>query len=119
MYIFGVYLWCVALMYIFGVYLWCISLLYIFGVYLWCISLLCIFGVYLCPPGGGLFARLAGSQVMEMEPKVRKATLRHMYVWMRYSATRALTWQRSYNTQPRQLTGAQDGLSMCLAGAHK
>jgi alpha-glucan,water dikinase len=53
-----------------------------------------------------------------MEHSQRIATLRVMYCWMRYSATRALTWQRSYNTQPRQLTGAQDGLSQCLASAH-
>lgn len=40
------------------------------------------------------------------------------YVWMRYSATRALTWQRSYNTQPRQLAGAQSNLTNIMAEAH-
>mmetsp|Transcript_17396 Transcript_17396/g.44364 ORF Transcript_17396/g.44364 Transcript_17396/m.44364 type:complete len:1181 (-) Transcript_17396:1181-4723(-) len=30
-----------------------------------------------------------------------------MYVWMRYSQLRVLDWQRSYNTQPRQLSHAQ------------
>lgn len=37
-----------------------------------------------------------------------------IYVWLRYSATRQLTWQRNYNTQPRILSAAQvcwgDGL---------
>lgn len=40
------------------------------------------------------------------------------YVWLRYSATRALTWQRSYNTQPRQLSGAQAHLTNIMAEAH-
>lgn len=40
------------------------------------------------------------------------------YVWMRYSATRALTWQRNYNTQPRQLAGAQSHLTNTMAEAH-
>jgi hypothetical protein len=31
----------------------------------------------------------------------KEATLRALYVWMRYSAVRAITWQRNYNTQPR------------------
>ncbi len=30
-----------------------------------------------------------------------------IYVWLRYSATRQLTWQRNYNTQPRILSAAQ------------
>lgn len=33
-----------------------------------------------------------------------------LYGWLRYSATRHLTWQRHYNTQPRILSGAQVGL---------
>jgi hypothetical protein len=32
-----------------------------------------------------------------------------IYVWLRYSATRQLTWQRNYNTQPRILSAAQVG----------
>jgi alpha-glucan, water dikinase len=48
----------------------------------------------------------------------REASLCAIYVWMRFSATRALTWQRNYNTQPRQLSGAQDALSGALADAH-
>jgi hypothetical protein len=37
-----------------------------------------------------------------------------IYVWLRYSATRQLTWQRNYNTQPRILSAAQVGL--CVGG---
>lgn len=36
-----------------------------------------------------------------------------IYVWLRYSATRQLTWQRNYNTQPRILSAAQVG---CVGG---
>jgi alpha-glucan, water dikinase len=40
------------------------------------------------------------------------------YVWLRYSATRALTWQRNYNTQPRQLSAAQGHLTNKIAEVH-
>jgi hypothetical protein len=30
-----------------------------------------------------------------------------IYTWLRYSASRQLTWQRNYNTQPRILSAAQ------------
>jgi alpha-glucan,water dikinase len=36
----------------------------------------------------------------------KEATLRALYVWMRYSAVRAITWQRNYNTQPRCVRAA-------------
>jgi hypothetical protein len=35
--------------------------------------------------------------------------LADVYVWLRYSASRQLTWQRNYNTQPRILSAAQVG----------
>lgn len=38
-----------------------------------------------------------------------------MYVWMRYSQIRVLDWQRSYNTQPRQLSHAQLSFVTTLA----
>ncbi|MEW5309696.1 MAG: hypothetical protein WDW38_001561 [Sanguina aurantia] len=38
-----------------------------------------------------------------------------IYVWLRYSSTRHLTWQRSYNTQPRILSAAQDRLTVTQA----
>jgi len=41
--------------------------------------------------------------------------LRYVYVWLRFSALRQLTWQRHYNTQPRHLTGAQENLTSTLA----
>lgn len=33
--------------------------------------------------------------------------LADVYIWLRYSSTRQLTWQRNYNTQPRILSAAQ------------
>ena len=41
-----------------------------------------------------------------------------IYAWLRYSATRKLTWQRNYNTQPRILSGAQDRLTGTIASTH-
>ena len=41
-----------------------------------------------------------------------------LYTVLRYSSTRQLTWQRSYNTQPRILSAAQDRLTHALAAAH-
>ena len=43
--------------------------------------------------------------------------LRHMLVWLRYSAQRYLTWQRNYNVKPRELAGAQQSLTLALAAA--
>lgn len=34
-----------------------------------------------------------------------------LYVWLRFSAIRQLTWQRNYNTKPRELAHAQDRLT--------
>lgn len=33
-----------------------------------------------------------------------------LFVWLRYSNIRQLTWQKNYNTKPRDLTGAQHNL---------
>ncbi len=38
-----------------------------------------------------------------------------LYVWLRYSASRQLTWQRNYNTQPRILGEAQARLTHGIA----
>eukprot|EP00184_Porphyridium_aerugineum_P005149 CAMPEP_0184698224 /NCGR_PEP_ID=MMETSP0313-20130426/4922_1 /TAXON_ID=2792 /ORGANISM="Porphyridium aerugineum, Strain SAG 1380-2" /LENGTH=1400 /DNA_ID=CAMNT_0027157139 /DNA_START=342 /DNA_END=4544 /DNA_ORIENTATION=+ len=38
-----------------------------------------------------------------------------LYVWLRYSQLRVLDWQRSYNTQPRQLSAAQMNFVTLLA----
>lgn len=40
-----------------------------------------------------------------------------IYIWLRYSATRQLTWQRNYNTKPRELAHAQDKLTHTISGA--
>lgn len=42
-----------------------------------------------------------------------------IYVWLRYSSTRQLTWQRNYNTQPRILSAAQERLTKTIAEAHR
>eukprot|EP00210_Caulerpa_lentillifera_P004353 g4151.t1 len=42
-----------------------------------------------------------------------------IYIWLRYSATRQITWQRNYNTKPRDLAHAQDRLTNCIANAQK
>ena len=38
-----------------------------------------------------------------------------LFVWLRYSASRQLTWQRNYNTQPRHLGDAQARLTHAIA----
>ena len=38
-----------------------------------------------------------------------------LYVWLRYSSARKLTWQRNYNTQPRILGEAQQRLTGKIA----
>lgn len=40
-----------------------------------------------------------------------------IFVWLRYSAIRQLTWQRNYNTQPRILGAAQERLTHKIADA--
>lgn len=40
-----------------------------------------------------------------------------LFVWLRFSAIRQLDWQRNYNTKPRELTHAQDRLTLKLAAA--
>ena len=41
-----------------------------------------------------------------------------LYVWLRFSAIRQLTWQRNYNTKPRELAHAQDRLTRELASVY-
>ncbi len=38
-----------------------------------------------------------------------------LFVWMRYSFIRQLDWQRNYNTKPKELSHAQDRLTLKLA----
>lgn len=42
-----------------------------------------------------------------------------IYVWLRFSAIRQLTWQRNYNTQPRELAHAQDRLTQKFAEIYR
>ena len=44
----------------------------------------------------------------------RARGLSTLFVWLRYSSMRQLTWQRNYNTQPRILAGAQENLTLAL-----
>src|ERR1022692_3028294 len=39
-----------------------------------------------------------------------------LFVWLRFSALRQLDWQRNFNTKPRELSHAQDRLTIKLAG---
>ncbi len=39
-----------------------------------------------------------------------------LYVWLRYSELRQLDWQRHYNTKPRELSHAQDRLTLKVTG---
>lgn len=41
-----------------------------------------------------------------------------IFTWMRYSFLRQLDWQRNYNTQPKELSHAQDRLTLKLAGIY-
>jgi alpha-glucan, water dikinase len=42
-----------------------------------------------------------------------------LYAWLRFSAIRQLTWQRNYNTKPRELSHAQERLTHKLAQFHE
>lgn len=53
-------------------------------------------------------AGLSSLQVLDGFFELDTATaMADIYVWLRYSASRQLTWQRNYNTQPRILSAAQ------------
>ena len=45
-------------------------------------------------------------------------SMARLYVWLRFSAIRQLTWQRNYNTQPRILGSAQERLTHAIADAY-
>src|SRR5262249_14847137 len=42
-----------------------------------------------------------------------------LFVWLRFSGIRQLTWQRNYNTKPRELAHSQDRLADRLAELHR
>ena len=62
--------------------------------------------------------KLESSENASAADEAAAAALSTIFVWLRYSAARHLTWQRNYNTQPRLLGEAQSRLSLALAGAH-
>lgn len=43
----------------------------------------------------------------------------YLYIWLRYSFSRQLTWQKRYNTKPRDLQNAQIGLTDELCEQYK
>lgn len=45
-------------------------------------------------------------------------TLARIYTWLRYSAMRQLTWQRNYNTKPRELSASQEALCNAILRAY-
>jgi len=65
-----------------------------------------------CQPRNRL--RFGGAQGGGEDPTQALATV---FVWLRYSAARQLTWQRNYNTQPRILGDAQARLTATIAQA--
>lgn len=54
-----------------------------------------------------------------LEGKQPEADLSKLYVWMRLSALKQLTWQRNYNTKPRELSAAQAALTSKFADFYK
>ncbi|HTL15710.1 MAG TPA: hypothetical protein VL793_00655, partial [Patescibacteria group bacterium] len=53
------------------------------------------------------------------EAQANPEALAVLFVWLRYSAIRQLTWQRNYNTKPRELAHAQDRLGGRLAELYR
>jgi len=41
-----------------------------------------------------------------------------IYVWLRYSSQRKLTWQRNYNVKPKELSEAQRRLTRVVSGVY-
>ncbi len=50
---------------------------------------------------------------------INEYSLMITFVWLRYSATRQLDWQRNYNTKPRELADSQKKLTYRLAALWK
>jgi hypothetical protein len=51
--------------------------------------------------------------------KQAEADLNKLFVWMRLSALKQLTWQRNYNTKPKDLAAAQQTLTLQFADFYK
>lgn len=52
---------------------------------------------------------------MQGSPENVEGAMASIFVWLRYSSARHLTWQRNYNTQPRILGEAQAKLTHKIA----
>jgi hypothetical protein len=52
---------------------------------------------------------------MQGSPEDVEGAMASIFVWLRYSSARHLTWQRNYNTQPRILGEAQAKLTHKIA----
>lgn len=57
-------------------------------------------------------------ELLQRVPPGHRDGLALLYVWLRFSASRQLDWQRRYNTKPRELAHAQDRLTQALALRH-
>src|SRR5215813_1244486 len=89
--------------------------------------------------GSGGMATLAG-QIIRADTSHNAWTVRHRFdlyydllerveanpeglalivVWLRFSAIRQLTWQRNYNTKPRELAHSQERLTGRLADFYR
>ena len=55
---------------------------------------------------------------MQGSPEDVEGAMASIFVWLRYSSARHLTWQRNYNTQPRILGEAQAKLTHKIAEVH-
>ena len=58
---------------------------------------------------------VTGLQGQMVEDGDQATAICKLYVWLRYSASRQLPWQRNYNTQPRILGEAQARLTHAIA----
>jgi alpha-glucan,water dikinase len=51
-------------------------------------------------------------------PAADIAAASKIYVWLRYSSQRKLTWQRNYNVKPRELSASQAKITRVIAGLY-
>lgn len=62
-----------------------------------------------------LASQLIGETLKSKRPV---AAMFKLFVWLRYSSGRHLTWQRNYNVKPRELASAQSSLGFLLANTY-
>lgn len=59
------------------------------------------------------------TELTEKAKNAGRLPLVGILVWMRFMATRQLTWNRNYNVKPREISAAQDRLTDLLQGMFK